>query len=151
MEEAMSEIVVPKKLDFEKIDDAIEAFVEMREVKRKFDKDMKAKSAEIEFFLDSISMWLRDKADQIGVDSFVSKKYGTAYRNIKKSYRVSDWDEFIEYIKETDNFQLLEKRVAKKAAAEIHAEERAVPPGLTYVEEVEFNVLSPRKTGTTES
>jgi hypothetical protein len=146
----MSEILVPKALDFEKVDDAIEAFVEMRNVKRKFDKEAKEKSAEMEFFLDSISMWLRDKADAIGVDSFVSKQFGTAYRNTKKSYRVEDWDAFIEYIKETDNFQLLERRVAKKAAAEIHAEERAIPPGLLYVEEVEFNVLSPRKTGTVE-
>lgn len=146
----MSEILVPKALDFEKVDDCIEAYVEVREAKRKFDKEAKAKSAEFEFFLDQCSMWLRDKAESIGVDSFVSKKYGTAYKAVKKSYRVENWDDFIEFVKDTENWQLLEKRVAKKAAAEIHEEERAVPPGLLYVEEITFNVLSPRKTGTTD-
>ena len=145
-----SEAIQPKALNFEKIEDAIEAYVEMRDAKRLFDKEAKAKSEEMEYFLDSVSMWLLRKADELGVDSFVSKTYGTAYRNTKKSYRVTDWDAFIAYIKETDNYQLLEKRVAKRAAAEIHAEERIVPPGLDYIEEVEINILRPRKSGTKE-
>lgn len=140
----------PKKLDFARVDDAIEAYVEMRDAKRRFDKEAKAKSEEMESFLDAVSMWLREKADLIGVDSFVSKEFGTAYRNIKKSYRVEDWDAFIEFVKETDNFQLLERRVAKRAAAEIHEHDSVVPPGLLYVEEVEFNVLRPRKSGSKE-
>lgn len=86
-----------------------------------------------------ISMALRDKADELGVDNFKTKE-GTAYRNIKTSYRVSNWDDLIQFIRQTGNYQMLEKRVAKNATAEIHQAMDDVPPGVEYHVEVEFNV-----------
>ena len=86
-----------------------------------------------------ISMALRDKADELGVDNFKTKE-GTAYRNMKTSYRVSNWDELIQFIRQTGNYQMLEKRVAKNATAEIHQAMDHIPPGVEYHVEVEFNV-----------
>ena len=96
--------------------------------------------------MEQISMWLRDKADELGVDSFKTQ-FGTAYRSVKTSYRVATggWDAFIGWVKETGNFQCLEKRVAKLATKEIHDDTGAIPPGLDYVAEVEFDVRRPTK------
>src|SRR5574337_1245676 len=94
--------------------------------------------------MEKISMWLRDKGDELGVDSFKTQ-YGTAYRSIKTSYRVGNWDEFVGWIRDTGNFQCLEKRVAKLATKEIHDESGVVPPGVEYSAEVEFDVRRPTK------
>lgn len=94
--------------------------------------------------LASLSMRLREMADEQGVDSFNVRGVGTAYRNIKTSYRVRDWESYIAWVKETDNFQCLEKRVAKLNVVAVHKATSAIPPGLEYVAEQEFSVrISP--------
>jgi phage regulator Rha-like protein len=89
--------------------------------------------------MSKISMQLRDIADEIGVDSFKTPA-GTAYRQIKESYRVGNWDSILEFMKETGNWQMLEKRVAKLATKEIHQQLGELPPGVEYNCEVEFIV-----------
>lgn len=132
------------KLEFQNVGAAIEKYVDRRDYLRELHRNNEAKEAAIKDELEAISMWLREKADEMGVDSFKTP-FGTAYRSLKESYRIEDWDSFIEFIKSTDNYQLLEKRVAKNAAREIHKADGEVPPGLDYVTEVEFNVMRPKK------
>lgn len=130
-------------VNFKTIDEAIGVYVDVRDELRRHQKKAKEREEELKAFMDKISMWLRDKADEVGVDSFKTK-HGTAYRAEKKSYRVADWDAMVAYIKETDNFQLLEKRVAKRACEEIHRLDGDVPPGIEFSIEVEMNVLRPK-------
>lgn len=91
-----------------------------------------------------ISMWLRDRGDELGVDSF-NTPFGTAYRNVKTSYRVEDWKAYAQWIIESGNLQCLEKRPAQLAVKEIIDETGDVPPGLYSHVEVEFNVRRPTK------
>lgn len=122
------------------IKEMLEAYINIRDaldVKRKEYQTFEASSKDT---LERISMALRDKADEQGVDNFTIKGFATAYRNTKTSYRVRDWDEVVKYIKETNNFHIVEKRVAKLAVAEIHKETGDIPPGLDFHLEVEFNV-----------
>lgn len=133
------------ELQFDNINEAIKVYVGMRDDLKVFQERVKKEEAEKKEFLDRISMWLRDKADELGVDNFKTES-GTAYRNIKKSYRVEDWDAICAYIQETGNFQILEKRVAKRATEEIVESDGDVPPGISVNIEVEFNVLRPKGT-----
>ena len=133
-------------VNFNGIDEAIAEFVKVRDelaVKRKAFNEYEATH---KMYLEKISMWLRDKGDELGVDNFKTRS-GTAFRSVKTSYRVAGagWDEFIDWNKETGNFQCLEKRVAKNATKEIHDETGAVPPGIEYHADVEFDVRRPSK------
>lgn len=94
--------------------------------------------------MEKISMWLRDKGDELGVDSFNSP-YGTAYRNVKVSYRVESWEIYSSWLLKTGNLQCVEKRPAKLAVKEIYEETGELPPGLTEFVEVEFNIRRPTK------
>lgn len=87
--------------------------------------------------LDEISMQLREIADKLGLNALPSNA-GTAYRTLKKHYRVGNWDEILHYIQETGNWQMLEKRIGKLATEEIHKVTGALPPGVEYSAEVEF-------------
>lgn len=137
----------PDRVNFKSIDEAIKAYVETRDDLRSRQHAFKVEEDGIKSTLEQISMWLRDKADEMGVDSFKSNQYGTAFRSVKTSYRVAtgQWDTFIGWVKDTGNFQCLEKRVAKLATKEIHDGTGVVPPGLDYVAEVEMDVRRPTK------
>ena len=131
-------------LNFSNIDDAINTYVATRD---DLDRERKAYNkyeATAKNYLGRIEMFLKDKADELGVDSFKTRS-GTAYRTVKTSYRVGSFDDFIEWIKETGNFQCLEKRAAKNAVKEVHDETGEIPPGLEYHAEIEFDVRRPSK------
>lgn len=132
-------------VQFKSIDEAIGKFVELRDELTAKKRIWKAEEDADKGELEKIQMWLRDKADELGVDSFTSRLYGTAFRTVKTSYRVVEWGSFIEWIKENNAFHCLEKRCAKLAVKEIHDESGTVPPGLDYIAEVEMDVRRPTK------
>lgn len=126
------------------IDDLIKKGVEIRDELtterhkwQKFEQDAKGMIARI-------SMALKAKGDSLGVNSF-STKEGTAYRQVKETYRMGDWNQFLPWIQETGNFQCLEKRVAKLATKEIHSSTGQIPPGVEYVAEEEFVIRRPNE------
>lgn len=106
-------------------------------------KGYKAREERIKLHLSIISMLLRDKADTIGgVDTF-STPSGTAFRNKKEFFKVSDWESFIGWVYDTRNGQVLQKRVSPNAAKEIREATGELPPGIENRIEIEFSVRSP--------
>ncbi len=69
--------------------------------------------------------------------------HGTVYLKRKESLTVADKEVFLKHIQETDSWELLDIRAAKKANLEIMGEERTQQhaPGLKYtaIEEVMVN------------
>lgn len=129
-------------LNFGSLDEAINVYVATRDALGVERKAYNTYEAKANAYMDRIEMFIKDKADELGVDS-VRTKSGTAYRTVKTSYRVGNWDAFLEWMKETGNFHCLEKRAAKLAVKEIHDESAEVPPGLEYRAEVCFDVRRP--------
>lgn len=134
------------QVNFATIDEAIGEYVKIRDELKEKAKEFAQVEKAYKDYLEKISMWLRDKGDELGVDNFKTES-GTAFRTVKTQYRVGSWDDFIGWVKDTENFQCLEKRVAKNATKEIHDESGLVPPGIEYVAEVEFDVRRPNKRG----
>lgn len=124
------------------VNDLIRLYRDRRDELTAARKTYKQKEANEKDLMSRISMALRDIADKLGVDSF-STPDGTAYRNVKTKYRVANWAAIVEYIKETGNFQILERRIGKNAVREIHNETGTLPPGVDYVAETEFAVRKP--------
>ena len=131
-------------VNFSSVDEAIEKYVELRDYMSAETKKYNDLEAGIKGELEKISMWLRDKGDNLGVDSFKTS-HGTAFRSVKTSYRIGVWEDYIAWIKATGNYQCLEKRAAKLAVKEIHDVTGEVPPGLNYSAEIEFLVRRPTK------
>lgn len=131
-------------INFATLDDAINVYVATRDELAAERKAYNTYEAKAKNYMDRIEMFIKEKADELGVDS-IRTKSGTAYRTVKTAYRVGNWDEFIAWIKQTDNFHCLEKRAAKNAVKEIHDETGEIPPGLEYVAEIAFDVRRPGK------
>ena len=120
------------------VTELVQMYIQTREFLSQEKKAFDTLEANMKDMMSRISMCLRDKGDTLGVDSFKTP-FGTAYRNIKKNYRVGNWELTLQYIKDTGNYQILEKRVGKNACKEIHEATGVVPPGVEFSQEVEFN------------
>ena len=131
-------------LQFSTVSEAIETYVATRDDLAEKRKAYTQYEANAKAFMNRIQAFIHLKANELGVDGFKTAA-GTAYRSVKTQYRTEDWDAFIKWVKETDNFQTLEKRPAKLAVKEIHDESGQVPPGLIHHVEVEFDVRRPSK------
>lgn len=131
-------------VNFSNVADAIETYIKTRDDLDQHRKAYNQYEANAKNYLDRIEMWVKTQADALGVDSLKTSR-GTAFRSVKTSYRVGNWDDYITWIKETDNFHCLEKRAAKNAVKEIHDDTGEIPPGLNYHAEVTFDFRRPSK------
>ena len=132
--------------EFKDIKSAVKVYVQQRDRLRAWQKKRDEEEAARKTELEAIEMWLIAKADELGVDSFKTS-FGTAYKQIKEHFRIGDWPSFVEYVKETNNFQLFEKRVAKLAAKEVKDTTGELPKGLEYSSEFVMHVLRPTSKG----
>jgi hypothetical protein len=126
------------------VNDLVKRYVEIRDELSEERKKFTQFEESAKEMMARISMALKAAADKMGVNSFNTDD-GTAYRNVKKSYRVGNWDQIIEFIRQTENWSMLEKRIAKLATMEVHNATGQVPPGVEYLEEEEFLVRRPKK------
>lgn len=126
------------------INDAVGTYVELRDRLAVDRHAWEEHELRIKDHVERISMWLRDKGDELGTDSF-STPSGTAYRAVKESYRIESWPTYSAWILKTGNIHCLERRPAKLACKEIFEELGELPEGLTRHEEVEFLVRRPTK------
>lgn len=84
------------------IDTLVQDYVRLRDELSEKRKIFDAYEADIKDQLEIISMSIKEKADELGVDSFKTA-YGTAFRNTKESYRISDWNAYAEWMLSTGN------------------------------------------------
>lgn len=147
----MAEIVVyprvpeyTEDLNFGTVDDAIKTYVATRDELAEHRQAYNTYEAHAKNYMDRIEQWIRAKADEMGMDSLRGPS-GTAYRTVKNSYRVQDWDKFWEWATANGYSHVVEKRAAKLAVQEIHNETSEVPPGLDHIVEVKFDIRRPSK------
>ena len=69
-----------------------------------------------------------------GVDSVSSRVLGTAYRSTRSSATVVDFDAFLKHVKKEDAWELLERRVNKKAVEQFKEVHDDLPPGVNLSE-----------------
>ena len=96
-----------------------------------------------------LEVWLMDQSKKTGVKSF-STDVGTAFRTTKDYVRLDGpegWMKLCEYVQETSDFSVFEKRCAKNHIKELMAEGGMKPSelGITYEQEVVMQVRAPSK------
>jgi hypothetical protein len=126
------------------IDELVKMGVEIRDELREEGRKFKKFEASAKEMLEKIGMALKAKGDELGVDSFKTSE-GTAYRNLKESYRVGVWDKVLPFIIENKYWHMLEKRIGKLATKEIHKSTGTIPPGVEYVVEEVFVIRRPNE------
>jgi len=122
----------------------IETYIKLRSLKEQIDNKAKEETKEIKLKLIKLESWLQAKADEDGVKSFATD-YGTAFLTTTDIAGVADWDAVLQFIKDNDAWDMLERRVSKAAVRGYIDANGAVPSGVNFGSRVTLNVRRPTK------
>jgi len=115
------------------VDKVIDAFVKTRDEIEAIEAEAKAKVAPLKERQKKQQAYIQRHMEEQGIKT-IRTDSGTAYINVAESVRVGDWDALLEYIRTTEEYELLNKAVNKTAALEMMGEKRQnqPPPGVKY-------------------
>jgi len=121
------------------LDAVVERYVQLRdkkaELKAKYDADVAA----IEQALTKCERFLLSTLNDQGVES-IRTKAGTAYKQIRTSVTVADWDTYFAWLRDNEQWSMLEHRANKTAVEEYRTVHNDLPPGLNRSSEFVINI-----------
>lgn len=120
-------------------DDVVSRYIQLRDKKAAIKAEYDAKVAKIDEVMGKAEAVLIKYFAETGLES-VRTDSGTAYKTTRSSATVGDWDALFSHILSTENYQLLEHRVSKKAVEEFKEVNADLPPGVNWREEVVVNI-----------
>lgn len=125
-----------------KVDDVIAAYMKLRDKKESMEAAVKEQTKTLKEQMEKLEAWIKDQADVQGVTSFKTK-HGTAFLTTSDYANVADWDAVLNFIRENEAFDMLEKRVSKIAVRGYIESNKAVPAGVNYGTKLEINIRKP--------
>jgi hypothetical protein len=124
------------------IDEVVATYIKLRNKKDAIEAETKDRVKGIKEKLEQIEAWVKEQADVQGVTSFKTK-HGTAFLTTSDYANVADWDAVLEFIRENEAFDMLEKRISKIAVRGYIEANKEVPPGVNYGTKLEVNIRKP--------
>lgn len=125
-----------------KVDDVIAAYMRLRDKKESMEAAVKEQTKELKEKMEKLEAWIKEQADVQGVTSFKTK-HGTAFLTTTDYANVADWDAVLNYIRENEAYDMLEKRVSKIAVRGYIDANKSVPAGVNYGTKLEVNIRKP--------
>ena len=113
-------------------------YIELRDRKSAEKKKFEAATAEIDRRMKAIEEHLQTVLDAAGANS-INTDHGTILKTHRESARVADWDTLLTYIRENNEWGLLERRVSTAHVKDLMEESRdgsyrnPPPPGVDFV------------------
>ena len=122
-----------------KLSDLVSKYIEMRDKKYELKHQYEFKAAQLDEVLGKIESKLLQVFDSAGMDS-VKTEFGTAYASTRSMASVADKETFMNFIKENEEWSLMEVRAAKLAIEQYKDANGDLPPGVNYREERVVNI-----------
>jgi hypothetical protein len=116
--------------------------MKLREQKRGIEAKVKEEVSVITAKMAKLEAYLKQCMDDQGLTSFKSD-YGTAFLTTTDYANVADWDATLNFIRDNNAYDMLEKRVSKMAVRGYIETTKAVPPGINYGTKLEVNIRKP--------
>jgi hypothetical protein len=116
--------------------------MKLRQKKDALKVEYEAKTDALKAKMQKIEAYIKELADQQGVTSFKTH-HGTAFLTSVDYANVADWDATLQFIQATEAWDMLEKRVSKRAVRGYIDANKEVPPGVNYGTRIEVNVRKP--------
>lgn len=123
-----------------KLSEAVKLYIQLRDKKAELKAEYDRKVAGIEEKLTKLEAKLLQVFNETGMDS-VKTEFGTAYTSTRTSVSIADRDAFLNYIKESGDYNLLELRPSRSAVPEFAAANGGeLPPGVNMRTERVVNI-----------
>ena len=124
------------------VDKLIAKYLELRQQKAAIEKEAKEKVSAIDESMSLLETALKAEAERQGVTSFKTGS-GTAFLTTVDRASVADWGAVLDYIKQNDGYDLLNKAVNKTAVREFVEKNKVAPPGVNFTSAIGINVRKP--------
>jgi hypothetical protein len=112
----------------------LKMFIALRDRRARRKADYNADDAGDKDKQSNIEVEFLKRFNERGIDNVSSNGVGTAYRSTRVSATVADWDSLLDFIKEDDAWEMLERRVSKTAIEQYRDENNDLPPGVNWSE-----------------
>lgn len=123
-----------------KISELVAKYIELRDKKSEIKAEYDAKVAKVDEVLNKIEAKFLEVFESTGMDS-VKTEFGTAYSSLRTSASIADREAFMEFVKNHDEWSLLEVRCSKSAVEQFKtANDDQLPPGINWRAERVVNV-----------
>jgi hypothetical protein len=130
------------RINVPNVGDVIRTYMKLRDQKAAIEGEVKERVADLKAKMEKLEAFLKTQMDAQGLTSFKSD-YGTAFLTTTDYANVADWDAVLDFIRDNEAFDMLEKRVSKIAVRGYIEANKAVPPGITYGTKLEVNIRKP--------
>lgn len=117
----------------------VEKYIELRDMKAKLKAKFEEKSSKLDAVMERIEGVILQQFNEAGVESMRTKA-GTAYKQVRTSAGIADWDTTLDFVKGHEMWNMLERRVNKSAVEQYKDANGELPPGVNWREEVVINI-----------
>jgi len=128
-----------------KVEELVEEFVRLRDLKAEVTAKAKELAAGLDKKMDALEADIVEKFQELGVESARTKS-GTAFLKTTRSTSVAQWDDFLPWVQTTGNWHMLTRAANKTAVLEYADEHEEMPPGINLYAKIELGVNRPTKT-----
>ena len=128
-----------------KLNELVEKYIQLRDKKAEIRKQYLARVGDIDTLMEKIEGMLLKVFNETGMDA-VKTEFGTAFKSVRSSSTVADWDALRMYVLENGAWELIERRCNSEAVAQHKAANGELPPGVNWREEIVVNIRRPTST-----
>ena len=122
-----------------KLNELVGKYIEIRDKKAELKAEYETKVAKLDMYLEKIEAKLLSVFDEIGMDS-CKTEFGTAYTSHRSTASVADREVFMNFIKENEEWPLLEVRASKTGIEQYKEANAELPPGVNWRSERVVNI-----------
>ena len=112
------------------MDDAtlVKLFIALRDRRARRKADYQLDDVDDREKQEKIEVEFLKRFNKRGIDNVSARGIGTAYRSVRASAKVADWDSLLEFIKKEGAWEMLERRVSKVAVEQLKPKPTTCPP-----------------------
>lgn len=113
-----------------KVDKLVKVYLKIRDKRKELQIEYDKKDEYLKDTLKEVETALLDVCKETGADS-LRTDFGTVSRRVSKRYWTTDWNSMYEFVKDNDQLDLLERRIAQgNMSTYLEENPDKLPPGL---------------------
>lgn len=124
------------------VEKVIGLYMKKRLEKEQLEATVKEQLKEISEAMLKLESFLMQQMEADGVTSYKTA-HGTAFKTSTDFANVADWNLTLDFIREHDKYEMLERRVNKTAVRAFMEETSGTVPGVNYGTKVSINIRKP--------
>jgi hypothetical protein len=126
------------------VDKRVDQYIQVRNKLKEIDKEYDEKRKPLVEIQNMLSGWLQTFLEKSGSES-VRTASGTCYQSTRYTASLADAEAFMNFVKENNQFDLLDRKANATACRDYAAEHKNLPPGVSLSAIRTVGVRSPTK------